>query len=150
MKVLVCGGRNYGTDGPKGPQYRHIITTLEVLASKLCPGYPSEEKMLPDGIEIISGGATGADTVVIDWAVVNWLPFKEYKADWDDLSHPDAIIRTRRDGSKYDARAGLRRNQKMLDEGKPDMILAFPGGTGTADMVRRAHKAMVLVEQIKE
>jgi len=26
----------------------------------------------------------------------------------------------------------------MLDEGKPDLVLAFPGGSGTADMVKRA------------
>lgn len=29
----------------------------------------------------------------------------------------------------------------MIDEGKPDIVVAFPGGRGTADMVRRARKA---------
>jgi hypothetical protein len=33
---------------------------------------------------------------------------------------------------------GPKRNQQMLEEGKPDLVLAFPGGRGTADMVRRA------------
>jgi hypothetical protein len=30
--------------------------------------------------------------------------------------------------------AGHIRNQRMIDEGKPDAAVAFPGGTGTADM----------------
>jgi len=29
----------------------------------------------------------------------------------------------------------------MIDDGKPDGVVAFPGGTGTADMIRRAKKA---------
>src|SRR5262249_62369122 len=36
---------------------------------------------------------------------------------------------------------GSKRNQQMLEEGKPDLVLAFPGGRGTADMVRRAQEA---------
>jgi ABC-type sugar transport system substrate-binding protein len=36
----------------------------------------------------------------------------------------------------------------MLDEGKPDIVVAFPGGTGTADMVRRARKAGVVVIEV--
>jgi hypothetical protein len=31
------------------------------------------------------------------------------------------------------------RNQMMLDDYKPQVVIAFPGGSGTADMVRRAH-----------
>ena len=33
----------------------------------------------------------------------------------------------------------------MLDEGQPDLVLAFPGGSGTLDMMRRAIKAKILV-----
>jgi hypothetical protein len=29
----------------------------------------------------------------------------------------------------------------MLDEGKPDLVVACPGGRGTADMVRRTKAA---------
>ena len=34
-------------------------------------------------------------------------------------------------------------NQQMLDIGKPDLVLAFPGGSGTADMVAKARAAGV-------
>jgi len=36
----------------------------------------------------------------------------------------------------------------MLDEGKPDLVVAFPGGGGTKDMVRRAVKAGVSVHEV--
>lgn len=86
------------------------------------------------GVIIISGMAKGADSLAIDWAVVNWLRWEEYPADWE--THGKA--------------AGLIRNQQMLDEGKPDLVVAFPGGRGTADMIRRAEKAGVEVIKIDE
>tara|TARA_Y100000310_G_scaffold244963_1_gene249880 strand:+ start:4034 stop:4294 length:261 start_codon:yes stop_codon:yes gene_type:complete len=49
----------------------------------------------------------------------------------------------------YGRAAGVLRNQQMLDEGKPDLVLAFhdelESSKGTADMVRRAKKAGVEV-----
>jgi predicted Rossmann-fold nucleotide-binding protein len=40
------------------------------------------------------------------------------------------------------------RNQRMIDEGKPDLVVAFPGGSGTADMVRRAKRASIEVMEV--
>lgn len=78
---------------------------------------------------IIQGGARGADYLAKRWAETAHLPMKEYPANWD----------------VYGKQAGLIRNQEMLTDGKPDIVLSFPGGTGTADMVRRAEKAGVPV-----
>jgi predicted Rossmann-fold nucleotide-binding protein len=39
--------------------------------------------------------------------------------------------------------AGPRRNGRMLRLSHPDGVVAFPGGNGTADMVRRATEASV-------
>jgi hypothetical protein len=36
-----------------------------------------------------------------------------------------------------------------LRKGKPDLVIAFPGGRGTADMVARARKAGVPVEVVE-
>lgn len=73
--------------------------------------------------EIIHGGARGADTLADAYATLyKNIPCKEYKADW----------------TKYGKGAGFIRNQQMLDEEHPDMVIAFPGGAGTADMVRRS------------
>ena len=45
-------------------------------------------------------------------------------------------------------KAGPLRNQRMLDEGKPNLVVAFPGGGGTKDMVRRAVKARVPIHEV--
>lgn len=43
--------------------------------------------------------------------------------------------------------AGPIRDQEMLDKGKPDLVVAFLGNRGTADMVRRAREAGVPVRR---
>lgn len=79
---------------------------------------------------IIEGGASGADYLASRWSAKNSLPeHKRFNADW----------------ALYGKKAGAIRNQKMLDEGKPDAVVAFPGGRGTEDMVRRAMAAGITV-----
>ena len=77
---------------------------------------------------IIQGGAAGADKLAKLWALDNNIPVLEFKADW----------------AKYGKAAGAIRNQQMLDEGKPDIGIAFPGGKGTTDMHKRLRKAGVV------
>lgn len=97
---------------------------------------------------VIEGGAPGADRMARKYAEKHGIPFEEYAADWDNIDRPGAIIRRRRDGSLYDAGAGFLRNQQMLDEGKPDMGLSFPGGNGTADMLTRCDAAGLKVIEV--
>ena len=84
---------------------------------------------------LIEGGAKGADTLARLWANRNLGPdqLTTFEAEW--RVHGKA--------------AGAIRNQRMLDEGKPDLVVAFPGGRGTADMVRRAERAGVPVQKLK-
>lgn len=130
MRVLVCGGRNY-LDANK------VWNTLDWL-----------HKRHAEITLIIEGGATGADALAESWALARNINRIKERAKWADLSHADAAIRTRGDGSKYDAKAGSRRNQRMLEEHNPDLVVAFPGGSGTADMVSRARRAGVEVLEI--
>ena len=81
---------------------------------------------------VITGGASGADNMAERWASEHSIRLDVYRADWK--THGRA--------------AGPIRNQRMLDHGKPDMVLAFPGGRGTADMVRRALAAGVQVCEV--
>ena len=71
--------------------------------------------------EIIHGGASGADNLADVWAKSMGIPIKEFKADWE----------------KHGRAAGPIRNQQMI-EYKPDLVVAFPGGKGTADMIKKA------------
>lgn len=82
---------------------------------------------------IIHGGASGADSLARRWANYRDVPHVPYPAEW----------------MRYGPAAGPLRNQRMLDQSKPDLVVAFPGGTGTADMVRRARSANVEVLEIE-
>ncbi len=81
---------------------------------------------------VIQGGARGADRLGYDWARKRKVPVSTFNADWQ----------------RFGPKAGPLRNQQMLDEGKPDLVIAFPGGRGTADMVRRALAAGVPVREV--
>lgn len=81
---------------------------------------------------IIHGGARGADSMAGEFANANGIRELVFEADWE----------------KYGRRAGPMRNQQMIDAGKPDLVIAFPGGRGTADIVERAHSAGVTVIEI--
>ncbi len=80
-------------------------------------------------VSVIQGGARGADSLGRLWAKDNWIYWKSFDADWN----------------QYGKRAGPIRNQQMIDECEPDLCVAFPGGRGTADMVRRCKKAGIKV-----
>lgn len=83
---------------------------------------------------IIHGKARGADSLAAQWARDHNIKEEPYPADWG-----------RRGRS-----AGFIRNQQMIDEGRPDVVYAFPGGTGTKDMCQRAYKAHITVVKIKD
>lgn len=83
---------------------------------------------------IIEGGANGADKCASIFASFYNVHHQQYKAEW----------------SKYGKSAGYRRNIQMLEAGKPDLVIAFPGGKGTTNMVEIARKAGVKVIEINE
>lgn len=79
--------------------------------------------------KIKQGGCrTGADEFARSWAEQNGAECESFDADWE--THGKA--------------AGPIRNQQMADSGA-DGCIAFPGGRGTADMVRRAERAGIKV-----
>jgi hypothetical protein len=71
---------------------------------------------------IIHGAASGADTMAGEWAEHMVIPLRVFPADW--ATHGRA--------------AGPIRNGQMLCEGKPDLVVAFPGGRGTENMIHQA------------
>lgn len=90
----------------------------------------------------------GADFFAHEWAVLRGVEVRTEYAKWKDLSHPDARILKNRRGELYDANAGSRRNQVMLDKYLPERVIAFPGGSGTADMCARARAVGVEVIEV--
>ena len=78
---------------------------------------------------IVRGNAQGTDKMAKRYARLNHITQIRYPAEW----------------RLYGKAAGPKRNQQMLDEEQIDVMIAFPGGTGTMDMIGRARKAGVPV-----
>jgi hypothetical protein len=89
---------------------------------------------------IIHGGATGADSMAqraADLYGLLTVPYPVSREDWD----------------RYGKAAGPRRNDVMLQEGRPDLVIAFRldgPSRGTDDMIRRARAAGVPVWVVRE
>lgn len=90
--------------------------------------------------EVVSGTAGGVDKVGELWAQSKGIPVKRFPAAWEDLSHPDAIIRTRPDGTQYDVRAGGRRNRQMAEYAEALIAIWDGESKGTDDMVEQAQE----------
>lgn len=81
-------------------------------------------------IDVIGhGAAPGADSLAQQYAEYRGYPAESWPADWD--RHGNA--------------AGPIRNRQMFKEFNPDLVVAFPGGKGTADMVSVAQKGKCAV-----
>lgn len=78
---------------------------------------------------LITGGCTGADHIAGEWATERGVQYVIVPALWD----------------RFGPHAGPLRNAAMLRELYPRGVIAFPGGNGTADMVKRAKEAGVPV-----
>lgn len=123
MRVLVCGGRNYGRTDLQG------LTPVDCLA-QVCKAIFLVFTLDTIGItKVIEGGALGADRAARVWAINRVVPFVTIKADW----------------KRYGPAAGPIRNAQMLDEGRPDLVVAFPGGSGTKNMIKQARTSGIEV-----
>lgn len=81
---------------------------------------------------LIEGGAKGADALAFEWGRTHHVPGESFSADWEN----------------HGSFAGPLRNKRMIEEGKPDLVIAFPGSKGTANMVKQARKAGIEVIEI--
>lgn len=122
-RILVCGGRLFGAlrtkEGAHRPEAIKEIALFDQAMFRAIKVWGIKE--------LCQGGALGADRLALFWAIAEGIPVMTYPARWKALG----------------GRAGPERNARMLTEWKPDIVLAFPGGKGTADMVKRARAAGV-------
>ena len=127
MRVLVCGGRDYGDRAcvwrVLSELHRQEPITLVIHGACSVPTVRNRP-----------GELSGADRWAEEWAAANEIDYVGCPARW------------RRSRNA----AGPLRNQRMLDEHRPDYVLAFPGGTGTADMVSQAKAAHVEVVEVPQ
>lgn len=122
MRVLVCGSRDYAN------RERMFRLLNEILM---------EAAQMDEGVTLIHGAARGADSLADEWGhLASPVEIESYPADWD----------------RHGKRAGYVRNQQMLDEGQPELVVAFYSAVersrGTSMMVDIARKAGVRVLEI--
>lgn len=126
LRVLITGGRlstlkKLGLD--PGAMHVLVVKTLNVVSA-----------MGARELTVIHGGANGIDAMANAWADNTRTRKEVYpvtKEEWAELGKS----------------AGSIRNGFMLTK-QPDLVLAFPGGNGTADMVVRAEAAKVKVFKV--
>ena len=78
---------------------------------------------------LIYGMARGADDLAKMWATARGIKRLGFPANWEG----------------HGRSAGPIRNKEMIDRGKPDLVIAFPGGRGTQNMIKQARTANVSV-----
>ena len=79
--------------------------------------------------DIVTGGGRGADNLADEYAGMRGVDLRVFGADW----------------IRYGRSAGPRRNADMIAQSGAVLCIAFAGGRGTADIVRRARKAGIEV-----
>lgn len=127
IRVLVCGGRNYDNQVAVD---RELDRLFEQHGGCMV---------------VIHGDACGADACANAWAMAKRVTgasvtIERFPAQWRGANGKGPLDRS----------AGPLRNHRMLRQGKPQLVLAFPGGRGTADMVDRARAAGVPVVEVAD
>jgi hypothetical protein len=107
--------------GRKYDDYLHVQLVLDRLKEALDDGHGKY-------LVIIEGGDDGADDLAHSWCISHSVVCETYSANW----------------ALYGKKAGPIRNEQMIEHGA-DLVIAFPGGKGTQDMVRRAEAEGVKV-----
>lgn len=135
MRVLVCGSRDWNDSA-----------AVEAALSGVFAGYECHNSDATPRPYLIEGGARGADEAARRWhanfyeeaTLCGCEPqLLTFPADWD--AHGKA--------------AGPIRNQQMVDEGTPDVVLAFKSkdqSRGTDDMIRRSREADIPTYEIRK
>lgn len=116
MRIIVCGGRQYA-------DVIHVWRTLDQIDQD----YGGVRCVIDGASDDVTGPYVGADFWGHQWALAHNLPTERFHAEWKTQGRA----------------AGPIRNQRMLNEGRPDMVIAFPGGNGTRNMIALAEKAGV-------
>ena len=129
--AIVCGSSEIQTRG-----YVIVLETLDALR----PSF------------VIQGGETspdlaGPDLASTRWPIACWVSVDSASAAWArNRGVPCAEVKAQ--WKELGPKAGPLRNEWMLRL-RPDIVIAFPGGKGAADMAKQAIEAGVEVLLIK-
>lgn len=132
-KVIIAGSRKF-------MDYDFLKETLN--------------KYITEPVIVVSGCATGTDTLGERWASENGYLVEKHPADWRNLDVPICKVRYNKYGP-YNAMAGHNRNQEMLqsiqENSDGGFVVAFWDGQskGTENMIKISQYAGIVVHIIK-
>lgn len=123
-KTIICGSRNLD-------DYELLKRAIETSGFEIS--------------EVVSGGAKGADSLGEKYAKENKIKIKQFKAQWENLDLPGAVIKSRKNPwtkkeEQYCSNAGPIRNEEMAVYCEGEQCIAIPAddSIGTKDMINRA------------
>lgn len=95
--------------------------------------------------EVVSGVALGVDTFGELWADNNEIVVTPFEAEWNNFDLPFCVIKYTKNGRKYNAAAGVYRNQQMAEYA--DMLVLIYDGesSGSTDMLNRATQQKLVI-----
>ena len=124
MRVAVTGGRSLNDRDLVFSTLDglHSIKPITMLITGGCPPTKIGDRWF-----------VSADSHAEEWAGYREVDNMIRRAKWSTLGKP----------------AGPRRNERMMRD-RPELLVAFPGGSGTADTVRRANKHGIEVRRVQQ
>lgn len=112
LVVLVTGGRDYFNK-------TQVFAFLDEILAEAPKDHLGRAHLV-----IVNGGAAGADRLSSEWSRSRGVECRVYPADW----------------KTHGKDAGSIRNRLMFSKERPSLVVAFPGGNGTAHAISLARK----------
>jgi len=136
MRVIIAGGRDFNDFDFLDKETVKIMKLLRTEGINVNV----------NNISIVSGEASGADTLGEKFADKYGIRVDKHPAKWNDLDAIPCKIKTNRYGKEYNALAGFNRNRDMALFAKEDeeigVLIAFwdKKSHGTKDMIDLGNK----------
>lgn len=139
INIGIIGGRDFKDIATKEEfdRFQYALKSLMLVCKKynIQLNYLSKEN---EHITIVSGGASGADTIAEYISVAINSKFKVYEAEWENFDKKPCKIKTNKGGNKYNCLAGFNRNTDIVEN--CDILMAFwdTDSSGTLDSIKKA------------
>lgn len=137
FRVVIAGSRNLSYEEYS---YDFLYDLVNTIIAKYLPYNNSI-------VEIISGGAKGADSFGERLAEDSGFSINRFIPDWEHFDEGDPV-KVNKQGKKYNPLAGHKRNIKMAEKG--DMLIALwdlksPGTKHMISYMKKLNKPIIVI-----